>query len=106
MPKSDRFQDLTLDPRRSDQELWRWLYESLRAAIVEGRLRPGSRLPSTRNLGAQYGVSRGTVTMAFDQLMAEGFTRSEVGSGTYVASGIPNPMASSRQSRTVCDTSG
>src|SRR4051794_38767183 len=92
MPKSDRFQDLTLDPRRSDQELWRWLYESLRAAIVEGRLRPGSRLPSTRNLGAQYGVSRGTVTMAFDQLMAEGFTRSEVGSGTYVASGIPHPM--------------
>jgi GntR family transcriptional regulator/MocR family aminotransferase len=100
MPKSDAFQDLALAPRRGDQELWRWLYEQLRAAIVEGRLRPGARLPSTRNLGTQYGVSRGTVTMAFDQLMAEGFTRAEVGSGTYVASGIPDPVMP-RGSRTL-----
>jgi GntR family transcriptional regulator/MocR family aminotransferase len=58
----------------------------LRAAILDGRLRPGARLPSTRSLGRQYSLSRGTVVTAFDQLHSEGYTRTEVGSGTYVAS--------------------
>ena len=58
----------------------------LRAAILDGRLRPGARLPSTRSLGTQYSLSRGTVVNAFDQLHSEGYTRTTVGSGTYVAS--------------------
>ncbi len=101
MPKVDAFQDLTLDAPRGDQELWRWLYEALRAAIVEGRLGPGTRLPSTRNLAAQYGLSRGTVTTAFDQLLAEGFTRSEVGSGTYVTAGMPDRLLPPARARTL-----
>jgi GntR family transcriptional regulator/MocR family aminotransferase len=103
MPKAETFQDLSLRTSTKDQELWRWLYTELRAAILEGRLRPGVRLPSTRNLADQYGVSRGTVITAFDQLRAEGYTRTEVGSGTYVASGLPEHFLSATRSRSTPD---
>lgn len=99
MPKIGSFQDLILDPPETDQDLWRWIYESLRTAIAERRLRPGTKLPSTRNLALQYEISRGTVTAAFDQLLAEGYTRSEVGSGTYVAAGIPDRARQARAPR-------
>jgi GntR family transcriptional regulator/MocR family aminotransferase len=82
------------------QELWRWLYTELRDAILDGRLKPGARMPSTRSLGMQYSLSRGTVVVAFDQLQAEGYTRTEVGSGTYVASGVPDGFMSARRKPT------
>src|SRR6185503_18189952 len=90
MPKEETFQDLSLNPAPGKQDLWRWLYTELRGAILDGRLKPGARMPSTRNIGKQYSLSRGTVVAAFDQLQAEGYTRTQVGSGTYVASGIPD----------------
>jgi len=90
MPKAEIFQDIPLPTSSDTQELWRWLYTELRAAILDGRLKRGARLPSTRSLAQQYGLSRGTVSTAFDQLQAEGYTRTEVGSGTYVASGLPD----------------
>src|ERR1700733_6054932 len=92
MPKEETFQDLSLNPPSGKQDLWRWLYTELRAAILDGRLKPGARMPSTRSLGMQYSLSRGTVVVAFDQLQAEGYTRTEVGSGTYVASGVPGRL--------------
>lgn len=61
------------------------LQEQLRAAIREGRLAAGERLPSTRRLAEQLGVSRGTVVEGFEQLRAEGYLESVVGSGTRVA---------------------
>ncbi|MBB5330324.1 PLP-dependent aminotransferase family protein [Tunturiibacter gelidoferens] len=88
MSKEETFQDLSLAPRSGKQNRWRWLYAELRGAILDGRLKPGARMPSTRNIGKQYSLSRGTVVAAFDQLQAEGYTRTVVGSGTYVASGI------------------
>ena len=91
MPKAEIFQDIPLPTLSDTQELWRWLYTELRAAILDGRLKRGARLPSTRSLAQQYGLSRGTVTTAFEQLQAEGYTRTEIGSGTYVASGLPDP---------------
>ena len=90
MSKEETFQDLSLNPWSGKQDLWRWLYTELRGAILDGRLKPGCRVPSTRNIGKQYSLSRGTVVTAFDQLQAEGYTRTQVGSGTYVASGIPD----------------
>jgi GntR family transcriptional regulator/MocR family aminotransferase len=90
MAKEEIFQDLSLDSPSGQQDLWRWLYTELRGAILDGRLKPGARIPSTRSLGKQYSLSRGTVVAAFDQLQAEGYTRTEVGSGTYVASGVPD----------------
>src|ERR1700739_202941 len=89
MPKTETFQDLVLGPRKSNQEMWRWLYAELRSAIIDGRLKAGARLPSTRNLAAQYGLSRSTVVAAFQQLQAEGFVSSEVSAGTFV---VPAPV--------------
>jgi GntR family transcriptional regulator / MocR family aminotransferase len=61
------------------------LQHQLRAAIRDRRLGAGERLPSTRRLAEQLGVSRGTVVDAYEQLLAEGYVESAVGSGTRVA---------------------
>ncbi|MCP3102039.1 PLP-dependent aminotransferase family protein [Myxococcus sp. K15C18031901] len=65
--------------------LHRQLYERLREAILSGALAPRSRLPSTRTLSRELGVSRGTVEGAFAQLDAEGFLERRVGAGSIVA---------------------
>lgn len=101
MPKTETFQDLSLTGSVNGQELWRWLYTELRAAILDGRLKPGARLPSTRSLARQYSLSRGTVVAAFDQLLAEGYTRAQVSSGTYVASSIPDQILQASDKRSV-----
>ncbi|MEU0502490.1 PLP-dependent aminotransferase family protein [Nocardia sp. NPDC005998] len=61
------------------------LEDALREAIRDGRLSAGTRLPSTRTLAAELGVSRGTVSAAYDQLIAEGHLVARQGSGTRVA---------------------
>lgn len=75
---------LALRPRAAGATLLRWLYDEIRLAIVEGRLAPGTRLPSTRSIARQYGVARGTVVAAFDHLIAEGYIQGSVGSGSFV----------------------
>ncbi|RKH32867.1 PLP-dependent aminotransferase family protein [Corallococcus sicarius] len=67
------------------EPLHRQLYERLKQAILSGALAPRSRLPSTRTLAHELGVSRGTVEGAFTQLDAEGFLERRVGSGSVVA---------------------
>ncbi|MEV7570044.1 PLP-dependent aminotransferase family protein [Streptomyces tanashiensis] len=62
----------------------RALQEALRGAVRSGRLPAGTRLPSTRELAADLGVSRGLVTEAYEQLTAEGYLRSDRGAGTWV----------------------
>ncbi len=70
------------------------LYDGLRRAILDGRLDPGARLPASRALAAQLGVSRFTVEDAYSRLVAEGYTVGRRGSGTYVAAtGITLPPA-------------
>jgi GntR family transcriptional regulator/MocR family aminotransferase len=66
------------------------LEEALRGAIRSGRLPAGTRLPSTRALAADLGLARGTVTDAYEQLVAEGWLVARQGSGTRVAS-APRP---------------
>ncbi|SHG32171.1 MocR-like pyridoxine biosynthesis transcription factor PdxR [Streptoalloteichus hindustanus] len=63
----------------------RALEVALREAIRAGRLHPGTRLPATRDLAAQLDLARGTVTSAYDQLVAEGYLVARRGSGTSVA---------------------
>lgn len=75
---------LALRPRADGATLLRWLYDEIRLAIVEGRLPPGARLPSTRSIARQYRVARGTVVAAFDHLIAEGYIEGSVGSGSFV----------------------
>lgn len=60
------------------------LTRAMRTAILDGRLRGGSRLPPTRELAAELGLSRTTVLTAYEQLRAEGFIAARTGSGSYV----------------------
>ena len=76
------------------------LTRALRAGILRGQFPPRSRLPATRWLAAELGISRNTVLAAYEQLRAEGFVDGRVGSGSYVsppvqgASAVPEPIAS------------
>ena len=73
----------------SPAPLYRQLYEALRGAILAGRLKPGARLPSTRELAADLRVSRNTVMNAYEQLLAEGYVEGQTGSGTFVSRLLP-----------------
>ncbi|MGE0454616.1 MAG: PLP-dependent aminotransferase family protein [Vicinamibacteria bacterium] len=84
--------DLALPARDARLPAYRWLYEALRSRILEGRLGPGARLPSTRELGAQHRLSRGTIVSAFELLASEGYTEGSVGSGTYVSGSLPDDL--------------
>jgi GntR family transcriptional regulator / MocR family aminotransferase len=83
---------LTLPPRDAATPAYRWLYSTLRAEILDGRLRAGARLPATRDLAQQYGLSRGTIVSAFEQLKSEGYVEGTVGSGTYVSKVLPDEL--------------
>jgi GntR family transcriptional regulator / MocR family aminotransferase len=76
-------------PEPGTRTLLRDLHRQLRSAIVEGRLRPGLRLPSTRSVAEAYGVSRNTAVAAYDLLLSEGYIVSRRGSGTEVAGSLP-----------------
>ncbi|HEV2237830.1 MAG TPA: winged helix-turn-helix domain-containing protein, partial [Ktedonobacterales bacterium] len=65
--------------------LYRQLYERLRGQILAGQLAAGSRLPSTRGLAAELGISRTTTALAYQMLLLEGYIESRVGDGARVA---------------------
>lgn len=71
--------------RNAGPPLYQQIYDGLRSAILDGRLEAGTRLPSTRASALELGVARNTVMAVFEQLLAEGFLRSRVGDGTWVA---------------------
>ena len=58
------------------------LYRDLRNALLDGRLQQGERLPPSRILAAELGISRQLVVEAYERLIAEGFLVSRPGSGT------------------------
>ena len=71
---------------------YRQLYDEVRLAILAGRLHAGVRLPSTRVLAKQLGLSRSTVLNAFQLLLTEGYLEGEVGRGTYVTRDLPDEL--------------
>jgi GntR family transcriptional regulator/MocR family aminotransferase len=75
-----------------DAPMYRQLYEGFRKAIVDGRIRPGQRVPSTRVLAVELGISRISILGAYEQLLAEGYFDTFVGSGTCVAQSIPDEL--------------
>jgi GntR family transcriptional regulator/MocR family aminotransferase len=83
---------LALDPTAS-APLHRQIYFAIRSAILDGRLRPGARLPASRRLAADLGVSRNTVTAAFEQLAAEGYIDGRIGAGSFVPPHLPDEAA-------------
>ena len=90
---------LSLPAPPAGASLYRWLYEELRSAILEGRLRPGTRLPASRDLAEAYRLSRATIVTAFDQLKSEGYVEGRSGSGTYVSQVLPEQLLDVRGPR-------
>lgn len=85
--------------RGGGQPLYEQLERALREAIRDGRLSAGARLPSSRGLAAELGISRGVVTSAYEQLAAEGYLESSQGAPVRIAGGVrtqpPPPPAPS-----------
>lgn len=79
---------------RSKTPMYRQLYDWFRKAIIEGTLRPGQRVPSTRGLAVELRISRIPVVNAYAQLLTEGYFETFVGAGTCVARSIPDDAGS------------
>src|SRR5262245_54682135 len=88
---------MLLNLEREDGPLHRRIYDSMKSAIRAGRLKPGARLPSTRTLATDLAVSRNTVTLAYDQLIAEGYVISRRRSMMAVADTTPAPAQAADQ---------
>jgi GntR family transcriptional regulator/MocR family aminotransferase len=79
---------------RTKTPMYRQLYDWFRRAIIDCRMRPGQRVPSTRGLAAELKISRIPVLNAYEQLLAEGYFETFVGAGTCVARSIPDDALS------------
>lgn len=82
---------MQLDHNR-EEPLYLQLYYAIRRAILDGQLSAGRQLPPTRVMADELAMSRTTVITAFEQLIAEGYLEARVGSGTFVASTLPEEM--------------
>ncbi|MBA3260301.1 MAG: PLP-dependent aminotransferase family protein [Gemmatimonadales bacterium] len=78
--------------RSTGVPIHRQVYDGFRRAILDGLLRPGQRVPSTRALAVDLAVSRLPVLTAYDHLLHEGYLDGRVGSGTFVSSAVPDDL--------------
>ncbi|MCC7364032.1 MAG: PLP-dependent aminotransferase family protein [Dehalococcoidia bacterium] len=82
--------DIVLElPHEPGAPAYRRLAEAIRDGILDGRFRPGEKLPPTRSVAASLKLARNTVLEAYEQLTAEGYLTARHGSGTYVAADLP-----------------
>lgn len=86
------FPRLQLEPE-SAVPLYRQVYTLIRDAITSGALRPGERIPATRDLAGMLGLNRTTVAAAYELLETEGLVRGHVGRGSFVAGPGERPVA-------------
>ena len=82
--------------RKASEPLHKQIYDGFRFVIVRGDLRPGQRVPSSRALSVELGISRIPVLNAYAQLLAEGYFESRKGAGTFVSDSLP-------ESLTICE---
>jgi GntR family transcriptional regulator / MocR family aminotransferase len=85
--------DLFVDPAQPKRTS-ALLFDQIRTAIGDGRLLPGDRLPTSRELASELAVSRSTVTAVYGRLLAEGFLTGRQGDGTFVARELETPRRS------------
>jgi GntR family transcriptional regulator/MocR family aminotransferase len=86
---------IRIDPRVRGA-LQQQIYAPIRHAILQGVLAPGTRVPSSRELADDLGVSRTTALLALEQLLAEGYLATRRGSGTFVANERPDDLPQAR----------
>ena len=79
--------------QQAEVPLYRQLYERLKNNILSGQLEADKRLPSTRSLANELGVSRNTTVLAYELLLMEGYIESQVGNGTRVARLQPEQLS-------------
>src|SRR5882757_2622723 len=91
MPRKAAPLGLALDAA-SAVPLHKQIGQQIRAAILERRLAPGLKLPSSRLMAAELGCARGTILLAMDQLVAEGYVTAQAASGLSVAANLPDEM--------------
>lgn len=96
MPKRVTALEIRLGQHNGSTTLTRWLLDELRSAILNGSLKPGTRLPATRDFARQYGLSRGSVVTVFEQLQEDGYLESRVGAGTWVNDRLPGRIRGGR----------
>ena len=89
--------------RDAGRPLHRQVYDGYREAILRGDLAPGQKIPSSREFASEIRVSRFPVLHAYAQLLAEGYFESQVGSGTYVSTTLPEQMMSSDHQAEDCE---
>src|SRR6266576_3603538 len=77
---------------RHPQPLYRQVETQIRDGILAGRMRPGARLPGVRTLAKELGLARITVSVAYDELAADGLIERTVGSGSRVTLDPPEPF--------------
>src|SRR6516164_1086070 len=93
------FEMVRLD-RAASEPLHQQLYRQIRDELVSGTFsNSASRLPSSRALAADLGISRFTVNLALSRLHAEGYLQSRVGSGTFVAEALPESFLSAQTTK-------
>jgi GntR family transcriptional regulator / MocR family aminotransferase len=92
LPKQATSLPLSLAAPLAGTPLYRWFYDELRTAILEGRIAPSARLPASRDLAREYKLARATVVTAFEQLKSEGYVEGKVGAGTYVSQVLPDDL--------------
>jgi len=80
--------DIVID-KSAPTPLQEQLCRQIRGGIVSAALPPGSRMPTSRDLARDLGVSRNTVTLAYERLIGEGYLHTRPASGTFVARGLP-----------------
>ena len=96
------FEMIQLD-RAADEPLHEQLYRQIRDELISASFNNNSsRVPSSRDLAADLGISRFTVNVAFSRLHAEGYLQSRIGSGTFIAEPLPEsfPQCADDKSRT------
>src|SRR5882757_6026008 len=86
---SPLWNSLSLD-RDAKQPLQDQIVGYFRAAVLDGRLKAGARVPSSRALALEHGVSRVTAVQAYDRLVAEGYLVARPGAGLFVADSVPD----------------
>ncbi|HZM23564.1 MAG TPA: PLP-dependent aminotransferase family protein, partial [Anaerolineales bacterium] len=90
----------------SDAPLYQQLYTHMRAAILHGELKGGTKLPSTRALADEFNISRNTVLNAYRQLTAEGYLESVEGSGSFVVHVLPDLLLAPSKLDVVAENRG
>src|SRR5689334_3273303 len=106
LPKNNMAIPIELD-HSGRQSLQGQIFEQLRHLILKGRLKPGTVIPASRVLAEQLGISRNTVLLVYDRLIAEGYLQARKAIGTYVNLELPETcLAATRRIATSVPASG